>query len=61
MTKKTKRLINSIIGGLFSTLFFFLAYIGNEKRNIDLSKQDQFESIIIDKGIDIHPEQTHAD
>lgn len=54
MTKKTKQLINSITAGLFSILFFFLAYIGYEKRNIDLSKQDKFESIIIDKGINIH-------
>lgn len=54
MNKKIKRLINSIISGLFSLLFFFLAYIGYEKQNINLSKQDQFESIIIDKGVDFH-------
>ena len=54
MNKKTKRLINSIANGFFSLLFFFLAYIGYKKSNIDLSKQNKLESIILNKGIDIH-------
>lgn len=37
-----------------SILYFFLAYIGYGKQNLDLSKYTQYENIIIDKGIDIH-------
>lgn len=54
MNKKTKHLINSILFGSTSILYFFLAYIGYGKQNIDLSKYVQYENIIIDKGIDIH-------
>ncbi len=54
MNKKTKHLINSILFGTTSIIYFFLAYIGFSKQNIDLSKYQQYENIIIDKGIDIH-------
>lgn len=54
MNKKTKKLVNSISAGLFSALLFLVSYIGYEKQNIDLSKQNQYEEIIIDKGIGIH-------
>lgn len=54
MNKKTKHLINSILFGLTSIIYFFLAYIGYGKQNLDLSKYTQYENIVIDKGIDIH-------
>jgi hypothetical protein len=54
MNKKYKFLLNSISTGLLSVIFFFVAYIGYEKQHIDLSACDQFEGVIIDKGIDVH-------
>lgn len=54
MNKKTKHLLSSILFASTSILYFFLAYIGYGKQNLDLSKYAQYENIIIDKGIDIH-------
>ena len=54
MTKKTKHLLSSILFASTSILYFFLAYIGYGKQNLDLSKYAQYENVIIDKGIDIH-------
>ena len=54
MNKRTKHLLSSILFASTSILYFFLAYIGYGKQNIDLSKYVQYENEIIDKGIDIH-------
>jgi hypothetical protein len=54
MTKKAKHILNSILFASTSILYFFLAYIGYGKQNIDLSKYAQYENVITDKGIDIH-------
>jgi hypothetical protein len=53
MNKKTKHFLSSILFASTSVLYFFLAYIGYGKQNLDLSKYAQYENIIIDKGIDI--------
>lgn len=52
MNKGTKRTVSSIFLFLTSFIYFFVAYIGFKKQNIDLSNYSKIESIIIDKGID---------
>lgn len=54
MNKKTKHLLNSILFASTSILYFFLAYIGYGKQNLDLTKYAQYENVITDKGIGIH-------
>ena len=54
MNKKTKHLLCSILFASTSVIYFFLAYIGYEDQNLDLSKCDQYENIVTDKGIGIH-------
>ena len=51
MDKSTKRTINSAILFLTSFIYFFLAYIGFKKQNIDLNNYTKNESVIIDKGL----------
>lgn len=52
MDKNTKRTLSSIFLFLTSFIYFFLAYIGFKKQNIDLKNYSKTESIIIDKGVD---------
>lgn len=52
MDKNTKRTLSSIFLFLTSFIYFFLAYIGFKKQNIDLNNYSKTENVIIDKGID---------
>lgn len=54
MNNKTKHLLKSILFASTSILYFFIAYIGYGKQNLDLSECNQYENVITDKGIDIH-------
>jgi hypothetical protein len=53
MNKKTKHLLNSILFASTSILYFFLAYIGYGKQNIDLTQKTTYENIVTNKGIGI--------
>jgi hypothetical protein len=53
MNKKTKHLLSSIIFASTSTLYFFLAYIGYGKQNIDLTQKATYENVVTNKGIGI--------
>jgi len=54
MKKKAIHLLKSILFASTSILYFFLAYIGYGKQNLDLTKYAQYENVIIDKGIGIY-------
>jgi len=54
MNKEQKHLLMSILIGLTSVIYFFLVYKGYKNQNLDLSKFDQYENILIKKGIGIH-------
>jgi len=54
MKKSTKHTLGAVAIFLSSFLYFFLAYIGFTKQNIDLTKCDKTIGIIEDKGIDKH-------
>ena len=53
MNKKTKHLLSSILFASTSILYFFLAYIGYGKQNIDLTEIANYENVITNKGIGI--------
>jgi hypothetical protein len=52
-SKKTKHVLSSILFALTSILYFFLAYIGYTKQNIDLTTKAQHENYVTSKGIGI--------
>lgn len=52
MEKSTKRTLSSIVLFLTSFIYFFLAYIGFKKQNINLNNYTKIESVIVDKGLD---------
>jgi len=51
MNKKNKKLLYSILFASSSILYFFLAYIGFSKQNIDLTTKANYENFVTDKGI----------
>lgn len=53
MNKKTKHLLSSVLFALTSILYFFFAYIGYGKQNIDLKTKSMYENIVTDKGVGI--------
>lgn len=54
MKVKLGRLIKSILFALTSIIYFFLAYIGYEKQNLNLCDYTQYENIVTNKGITTH-------
>jgi len=52
MEKSTKRTLNSFFLFLTSFIYFFLAYVGFKKQNLNLTNYDKITSVIVDKGID---------
>lgn len=54
MEKQIKHILISIVIFLSSFIYFFLAYIGFTKQNIDLNSCNKTVGIIADKGIDKH-------
>jgi hypothetical protein len=54
MSLKTKLLLRSTLIASTSVIYFLLAYIGFKDQDINLSKCDQYENIITDKGVGIH-------
>ncbi|ESU24971.1 hypothetical protein FSS13T_18690 [Flavobacterium saliperosum S13] len=52
LNKKTKDILIFTILFLFSFLYFFLAYIGFKKQNINLNQVDKITSQVENRGID---------
>jgi hypothetical protein len=52
LTTDNKRILGSIILFLSSFIYFFLAYVGFKKQNINLTDYEKLTSKVIDKGID---------
>lgn len=52
MEKNSKRTVNSILFSLTSLVYFFLAYVGFQKQNIDLVEYETITSEVVDKGVD---------
>lgn len=54
MKQNSKRIIGAVVLLLSSSLFFLLAYVGFQDRNINLNNYKKANNIIVEKGIGFH-------